>query len=347
MSRSEVCETAIESGPYIRVPGGDWAFLDAVKGNCPPFRLKDPREGCKRWPEGWYLVNERTGECVQGRCGATNLCEYCRGRYLRETAAVLRAQCSQVPPTVYLVLTAREFLSRADCRRHLEHVRRALLRHWTPCEWFLTVEIQKRGALHLNLLLRGPEAAESPWVWSVAARRWCSRVDALPVGQHAEPVFDSEGVERYCAKFERYITKSSQQPAIGWSGHRTSQTRGFFPAGMRAMREQVRAALVWRVFYGQALDSGLRGLAAVSWATNARAILRQDVWTLRDVSNPHAPRLTHLPGAEPLAARAQRCADKCPSSSVQSYVNDHLAQAALFATVGSPDRNRGPMIDMS
>ena len=321
---------AIESGPWIRDPGRRWAFLDAVKGNWPGARLEDPRSGCPRWPEGWYLVNERTGLAVQGRCKATNLCPYCRDVYLRETAAVVALEAAVRPPTVYAVMTARELLTRAQCKHPLEMIRRWTRARWPASEWFLTVELQQRGALHLNLLGRGVPPADAGLFRLVAAREWCKRVDALPVGQHAGPIWDADGVARYVAKFSEYVTKSSQQPGLGWPGHRTSQTRGFFPEGLVSMRRQVRRLQVWRVLYARALDMGLRDLRAVSWATSTRAIAERDVWSLVDVGRAHTASLADSSRSGPMSARAKNAAEESPSASVQRYVHDQRTHGRLF-----------------
>lgn len=335
--------TARESGPYVRLAGEGWArALDAVKGNCPPYPLADPRIGCSRWPEGWWLVNERTGVAVQGCCKATNLCVPCRTRFLRETAAVLKLASLQNPPTLYLVLTAREFLQRADCRRHLEHVRRAVRRHWPLVEWFVTVELQKRGALHLNLLVRGPLASEAAWFWAVAARAWCRRVDARAVAQHVEPITDAAGVARYVAKFQEYVCKHSQQPGVGWVGHRTSQSRGYFPGGIAAHRELVRSRQAWQVHYGRALDLGLRGLAAVSFATNERAISALDDWRVVDVLGAHLARASKRNGGDPVRAGPDCPARQCPASAVQGYVDYQRLHGRLFDEDSYVLRNRGP-----
>ena len=333
---------AIESGAWIRDPGRRWAFLDVVKGNWPDPRFSDVRGGCPRWPETWWLVNRATGEASQGRCKATNLCSYCRDAYLRETAAVLRLECEARVPTVYLVLTAREHLTRAACKHPLEMIRRWFRKHWPACEWFVTVELQKRGALHLNLLLRGVPAHDAPRVQVIASREWCGRVDALPVAQRAESIWDADGVAAYVAKFETYVTKADQQPRVGWTGHRTSQTRGFFPEGMKAMRARVRSHLVWRVHYAHALDLGLRGLAASSWATNRRAIEALAGWSLVDVAGPHAPRPAQRSGNEPVSERASDRASASPAASVKGYVNDQRRHGRLFDPYAVPARKDGP-----
>lgn len=344
---TEDLAAARESGGFVRHPWRLWAVLDVVKGNGPDPRLTDSREGCPRWPEGRFLVSRFTGEAVLGRCGCTNKCSYCRDIFLRETAAVVALGAQRHPPTVYMVLTARAHLARADCKHPLEMIRRWALREWPDCQWFMTVEMQKRYALHLNLLIRGVPAADAGRFERLAAREWCKRVDALPVGQHAEAIWDADGVQRYVAKFSEYVTKVDQQPRVGWTGHRTSQTRCYFPEGMARMRAQARAHLAHRVLYAQALDRGLRGLAAVSWATNQRALIALAGWQLVDVSRAHSARPTQRGARDPVCAGAQCRASQRPSATVQRDVDDHGSQLALLIEGDRPRKNRGPQRDRS
>lgn len=118
------------------------ASLDSNKG------IDDPRTGCARWPEGWWLRSSQ-GELVVGRCRATNLCPYCARLYTRETVEMLILDAMEWAPSLWIVLTAREHLTRAECRRHLRQVLLASRRRWPDIQWFTQVEFQRRGALHL------------------------------------------------------------------------------------------------------------------------------------------------------------------------------------------------------
>src|SRR5665811_1102530 len=170
------------------------AVLDKHEGICDPLALG----GCKRWPETLRFLNEQTGELVRGRCKATNLCEYCRTLYTVEALEMLELDAMEYAPTLWLVLTAREHLTRKDTYRHLAQLREAVRRRWSGAEWFVQVEFQRRGALHLNLLTKGiPEAQKECEAWAtwaigrtapncggcfrcVAVNVWCNRVDAEP-----------------------------------------------------------------------------------------------------------------------------------------------------------------------
>src|SRR5207247_3151885 len=107
-----------------------------------------PRTGCDRWPERLRLLNRSTGELVPGRCRATNLCRYCQTLYVVETVEMLTLDAMEHAPTLWLVLTAREHLTRAELNAELKHLRRLLRHRWPALEWFVPVEFQRRGALH-------------------------------------------------------------------------------------------------------------------------------------------------------------------------------------------------------
>lgn len=215
------------------------APLDLHEAICDPLGSG----GCKRWPEHLRLVNEQTGELLPGRCRATNLCRYCQTLYVVETVEMLTLDAVEYAPTLWAVLTAREHLTRASTYDHLRQLRRAARKRWPDVEWFVQVEFQRRGALHLNLLIKGVPIAAIDELRSAFVDVWCSRVDALPVGQWFGVVEDGVGVVRYLSKMLAHGLKAEQRPPIGWRGHRTSQTRGYLVRPASVMREEARRAL--------------------------------------------------------------------------------------------------------
>ena len=221
--------------------------LDLHEGICDPAA-----DGCARWPEHLRLLNESTGELVRGRCRATNLCVYCQRLYVVETVEMLTLDALEYAPTLWLVLTAREHLTRTDTYSHLRQLRKAARLRWPEVEWFVQVEFQRRGALHLNLLVKGVAAADLEPFSALASSLWCARVDALPVAQWADVVNDGYGVTRYISKMLAHGLKAEQAPPPGWRGHRTSQTRGYLVRPARVMRQEARRSLqekraLWRV----------------------------------------------------------------------------------------------------
>jgi hypothetical protein len=217
------------------------AALDLHEGIVEPH--PDPvAGGCGRWPEHLRLRSTE-GEVVRGRCRATNLCVYCQRLYVIETVEMLTLDAMEHAPSIWVVLTAREHLTRAECRGHLEAVRRSVRKRWPAAEWFVQVEFQRRGALHLNLLVKGVGQADADELRDVVVERWCARVDALPAGQWVEEMRNGYAVTRYCSKMLAHGLKAEQAPPIGWRGHRTSQTRGYLVRPAAVMREEARASL--------------------------------------------------------------------------------------------------------
>src|ERR1700685_3918673 len=207
-----------------------------------PARFEDLRTGCLRWPEHFRLLNETTGELVLGRCRATNLCRYCQLLYVLETVEMLTLDALEHAPAIWAVLTAREHLTRADCRRHLERLLRSCRRRWPGTQWFVQVEFQRRGALHLNLLIKGVPVGDREQLHELLGERWCDRVDAeLPWAVWTGDVADGEGVIRYLQKTLSHGLKAKQAPPIGWRGHRTSQTKGYLVRPAAVMRQEARA----------------------------------------------------------------------------------------------------------
>src|SRR4051812_32345742 len=156
---------------------------------------------------------------------------------------MLTLDAMEYAPTLWAVLTAREHLTRAECRRHLNQLLRAARKRWPGIEWFVQVEFQRRGALHLNLLIKGVAIDDQEQLHEAIVGRWCARVDALPQGQWSGVVQDGVGAVRYISKMLAHGLKAEQAPPIGWRGHRTSQTRGYLVRRASVMREEARAAL--------------------------------------------------------------------------------------------------------
>lgn len=239
---------APRSGAHAPGEAAGTAALDLHEG------IRDPRAaGCPRWPEHFALLNRTTGELLPGRCRATNLCTYCRTLYVVETVEMLTLDAVEYAPTLWTVLTAREHLTRAECTDHLRQLRRAVRAHWDASEWFVQVEFQRRGALHLNLLHKGVPIDQERELHELLTERWCSRVDALPVGQWSGTIEDGVGAVRYVSKMLAHGLKAEQAPPIGWRGHRTSQTRGYLVRPASVMRVEARRSLAVkrRIWKGQ------------------------------------------------------------------------------------------------
>lgn len=279
-----------------------------------PERIEDPRTGCLRWPEHQRLLNVTTGELVMGRCRSTNLCRYCQTLYVLETVEMLTLDALEYPPTLYAVLTAREHLTRADCRRHLERLLRSCRRKWPAAEWFVQVEFQRRGALHLNLLVKGVAVEDAQALQEHIGTRWCARVDAeMPWAVVVTEVSQADGLVRYLQKTLSHGLKAEQAPPIGWRGHRTSQTRGYLVRPASVMRQEARAALKVRREVWRALQNGYRGHDAELVAQLELQRQELDVWRLYSsrklLAGPSNP-----PGAPGVHPRAEDRIGSCTSS---------------------------------
>ena len=239
-----------------------------------------PKTGCARWPAALRLRNELTGELVHGRCKATNLCDYCQRLYVVETVEMLTLDALEYAPTFWMVLTAREHLTRAEARRHLDVLIRRMRKQWPLIAWFVQVEFQRRGALHLNLLIKGVPLEAEDELRERMTERWCARVDAEPVGQWLEPVADAEGVVKYLSKMLAHGLKAEQAPPLGWKGHRTSQTKGYLVRPAAVMRRQAREALRSKREIWKATEAGANAHDAELQAHDAIALAAKSTWVL-------------------------------------------------------------------
>lgn len=251
------------SAPSLSVaaPAIDGPALDLHGGIRDPLAL-----GCRRWPEHLRLVNHSTGELRTGRCRATNRCDYCARLFAVETSEMLLLDACEDAPALYVVLTARELLDRRDCHRHLQQLRAAARKRWPSIRWAVLVEFQRRGALHLNLLVKGVPVEDADALHALLSSRWCARVDAAPRAQFVGEVSDGAGLVRYIAL---HFLKPGQSPPLGWRGHRYSSSRDYLVRPAAVMREEARAALrlkrlIHRGFSAE--DAALEIAAAPSWS---------------------------------------------------------------------------------
>ncbi len=260
------------------------ALLDRYEG------IDNPRGcGCGRWPEHLALVSSH-GQVVKGRCKATNLCRYCQLLYVLETVEMLLLDAAEHAPSLWVVLTAREHLTRAQCRRHLDVLLRACRRRWPATEWFVQVEFQRRGALHLNLLIKGVPTDSAPALLELLSERWCARVDALAAGQWIGNVNDAGGIAKYLAKTLSHGLKAEQAPPLGWRGHRTSQTRGYLVRPASVMREEARESMWLKRQLWKAGQLGLSGDEAEDWVDQQLAIEGLPEWGLCGLKMPEVDR---------------------------------------------------------
>lgn len=214
---------------------------------------------CKRWPEGFYLLNEASGEVRRGRCKATNLCEYCAKLAAIENTELLTLDALYgVAPTVYGLLTTRtptkDMSGFYEARRQIF---RAWRRRWPAVEvaWlleFTTGRGIRSGGLrrpHWNATIKGVPLDQLDQARDVMREVWCRHVDALPEHQDLQPIRSAGGLMRYIAM---HFQKQSQAPPEGFKGSRFTYTRGYLwlpaPQAREAARESLRRKRVaWSV----------------------------------------------------------------------------------------------------
>jgi len=275
------------------------APLDCYEGISTP-----PRRGCARWPAALRLFNPVTGELVAGRCGATNLCEYCQALYIAETVEMLLLDAAEDAPELWMVLTAREHLTRPDCYSHLRKLLLAARRRWPDVAWFVQVEFQRRGALHLNLLIKHVPAGDRRELHELLSGLWCDRVDAEPIGQWSGVVNDAGGIAKYLGKTLAHGLKAEQAPPIGWRGHRTSQTGNYFACGsarvarQRAKESRQRQRELWK-----ARQAGADAHDAELVAHEALELAARSVWVLTNDRGARVGRVGHDPARMILESR--------------------------------------------
>lgn len=239
-----------------------------------------PAKHCGRWPKRLSLISN-FGEIVQGRCRATNLCEYCARLAAVENAELLSLDAMHgVAPTSYLVLTQpaadRDPRSYYESRNQLQRALRSQLDGYEAA-WlveFTTGRAETSGGLrrpHFNALLKGVRTDDQTLlVRQVVEDVWCRRQEASLAAQYVAPVQEIGGLARYLAL---HFAKPSQSPPAGWRGHRFRATRGYLWLPTPQARKLAKESLINKRELWRALSAGADAEAAenqVAWAAWVR-----------------------------------------------------------------------------
>ena len=254
--------------------------LDYLEGIVPPPAYADVLGSCRDVAKPFWLVNRTTGEIAEPRCKATNKCSHCRRLGALETCEMIALDAEEEAPTLYVVLTCREFITRADIRRHLEHCRRGVRKRWPACAWFCALEWQRRGALHINLVVKRVPAPECSSFRSRLLSVWMSRVSAVAEAQYVAPITSARHAAAYVHKLGRYLTKDDQAAPPGWRGHRTSQSRDYLVRPAAELRREARESLAYKAIARRYVWCGVSVVEA-AWRAAADVVARRDdEWVL-------------------------------------------------------------------
>jgi|SRR5579875_233292 len=215
---------------------------------------RDPRKGCPRWPAGLLLRWQR-GEFVgwiEGRCGGTNLCDYCAIQAAHENARMLSLDAMEAPQPMLLVIvgtrTATDdprpfYYGRQEVIRALRDRFGRQVEYASLCE-FTTGKGRHSGGQrrpHWNVFVKGIATAAVEEARAIVRAVWCRHVDAEPEAQYVEVLQDLGAAAQYVAM---HFHKRDQAPPEGWSGQRFNCSRGFFfGRTRREMRALARADL--------------------------------------------------------------------------------------------------------
>ena len=227
-------------------------------------RIEDPRKnGCPRWPAGLLLRWQR-GEFsgyVEGRCGGTNVCDYCAIQAAHENARMLSLDAvdDTRPQLLAIVGTRTATEDGRPFYRGREFVIRALrdrfgrqVEYSSLCE-FTTGKGANAGGQrrpHWNLFLKGIDPADLDEARAIVREVWCQHVDAEPEAQYVEALRDVGAAAQYVAM---HFHKRDQAPPPGFRGQRFNCSRGYFEGRTRReMRALARLDLqrereTWKV----------------------------------------------------------------------------------------------------
>lgn len=278
--------------------------LGSYQGLSPESRFVDGREGCPRWPAG-LLLRWTRGELsgvVEGRCGGTNLCDYCAIQAAHENARMLsldalddtRPQLLAIVGTRTATTDPRPFYKGRE--RVIEALRDRFGRQVEYCSLceFTTGKGPRSGGQrrpHWNVFLKGIDPSDLDEARAIVRGVWCRYVDAEPEVQYVEVLRDVGAAAQYVAM---HFHKRDQAPPEGWRGQRFNCSRGYFDGrSRREMRVLARADLqrereIWKV--GQAApeldtETVLEVAESMLWARAERS------WSLVTVDPVRAEQL--------------------------------------------------------
>jgi hypothetical protein len=246
--------------------------------------------GCKRWPPRLYLLSNK-GMWVPGRCGSSNLCEYCLLQELHVIRRMLTDQAVEgpVPEVVAVLGTRTATYDPAPFYDGRRLVMRALKREFGPdvqyscLSEFTTGKSHYSGGLrrpHWNMLFHGIPVAGVDVARELVIPTWCRHVDAEPEAQYVEALRDTAAFMRYVAE---HFTKTSQQPPQDgrWKHkQRFNCSRGYFAPLTRA---HARERAKWRLQEEREIVKAVKRGAADPMAEAAAAleVAKSTSWSLQ------------------------------------------------------------------
>lgn len=249
-----------------------------------------PQSGCSRWPKRHWLL-AASGYLVRGRCGSSNLCEYCLMQELHviRRALSLDAIETERPEVVAVFGTRTPTLDPAPFYRARSEAMRALKREFPDARYaclseFTTGKGTNAGGLrrpHWNMLLKGVPADGAAAARELMVPPWCHHVDALPVAQYVEPLRNDAAFMRYVAD---HFTKTSQQPPRDsrWKHkQRFNCSRDYYSPLTRA---EARERAWWHLQHEREVVKAHKSGAADPLAAADERIeeLRNETWTMYD-----------------------------------------------------------------
>jgi hypothetical protein len=233
------------------------------------------------------------GHLVKGRCGSSNLCEYCLIQELHVVRRMLSLDALDGPaPELLIVLgTGQATTDPAIFYRGRERMIAELRGEWGPqveyscLSEFTTGKSRWSGGVrrpHWNVAVKGIPASDHKWAGKVAIPTWCENVpNALPEAQYIEPLHNTAAYFRYVAE---HFTKTSQQPPKGGAWRhkqRFNCSRDYFAPLTRA---QARERAWWHLQREREIVKAQRGGESdpVAAADATIAELQLMTWVVHD-----------------------------------------------------------------
>ena len=228
------------------------AALDLHEGNSD--------RGCQRWPARLVLRSSE-GHYVEGRCKASNLCDYCSTLAAVENAELLALDgLYGTAPGWWVVLTTQHTTERQSRYRSWWEVAKRAAGCPTARLLEFTTGLGPRSGgerrPHWNVLLKGSQGQAEAML---AAWR---RVSGSTQG-YAGQVADVGGLLRYLAL---HFQKESQRPPAGWKGQRLTISADYLWTETRYARELAKRSLRLKRELWRAERLGLTGSAVLDRA---------------------------------------------------------------------------------